>query len=162
MQTKYTVINWNKAVKKSSSEIEFLPLASTPHDEQCTQAGQDEESQILECTALINQIIREAGHLATGAEFFIIANTGHEFGIYYEVGIFYKIIPEPSQHDIDNKTEVWEKWWNADQDQTPSQIYAMAIEQNIPDKWDAEALQELREAGHPLYQPTKIIKLKRA
>lgn len=142
----YKVINWNNAAKKcnNSEAIEFLNIASTPHDEICTPAGQDFESQIKECTALINQLIRAAGKPDEGAEFFIIENTGHDFGIYYEAGIFY--IPTPEDQEEENGSE----------------IYAMVIEQNIPDKWDAEALQELREAGHPAHQPAKVVRMKAA
>lgn len=143
----YKVINWNNAAKKCnySTEIEFLNLASTPHDEICTPAGQDLESQIKECTALINQLIRAAGQPDPGAEFFIIENTGHDFGIYYEAGIFYQPTPDTDESE-----------------ESQSEIYAMVIEQNIPDKWDAEALKELREAGHPAHQPGKVVKMKAA
>ena len=146
MQTQYPVINWNVAAKKcnTNGQVEFFSLACTPTDETCTQAGQDLESQIKECTALINQLIRAAGQSDPGVEFFIIENTGHDFGIYYEAGIFY--IPTPEDQEEENGSE----------------IYAMVIEQNIPEKWDAEALQELKTAGHPAYQPAKIIQMKAA
>lgn len=141
----YKVINWNNAAKKCNySEIEFLPLSCTPHEETCTPAGQDSDQQISECTALINQLIREQGPAPEGTEYFVIENTGHDFGIYYEAGIFYQ------QHE-EEATE-----------QTPSEIYALNLESNIPDKWDAEALKELREAGHPMYQPAKVVKMKAA
>lgn len=144
MQTQYPVINWNRAAAKANENLEFFTLASTPHDETCTPAGKDLESQLMECTALINQFIRSAGQPDPGAEFFIIENTGHDFGIYYEAGIFY--IPTPEDHEEENGSEV----------------YAMVIEQNIPDKWDEEALQELRTAGHPSYQPAKVIRMNAA
>lgn len=141
----YKVINWKQAANKCNGEVEFLNLASTPHDEICTPAGQDLESQILECTALINQLIRSAGQPDTGAEFFIIENTGHDFGIYYEAGIFYQPTPDTDEAE-----------------ESQSEIYAMVIEQNIPDTWDEEALQELRASGHTMYQPAKVIKMKAA
>jgi len=143
----YKVMNFNRAAAKAGEEIDFFSLASAPHDENCTQAGQDEQSQILECTALINQLIRAAGKPDEGAEFFIIENTGHDFGTYYEAGIFYK--PQTTEQA------------EADED-SQSEIYAQVIEQNIPDKWDAEALQELREAGHPAHQPAKVVRMKAA
>lgn len=145
MQTNYPVINWQTAANRANTpgrNLEFLTIASTPHDEECTQAGQSQEDQIIECTALINQFIRAAGKPDEGAEFFIIENTGHDFGIYYEAGIFY--IPTPEDQEEENGSE----------------IYAMVIEANIPDKWDLEALQELREAGHSKHQPAKVIKMK--
>lgn len=143
----YKVINWNNAAKKCSysNEIEFLSLASTPHNEECTPAGKDLESQILECTALINQLIRSAGQPDPGAEFFIIENTGHDFGIYYEAGIFYQPTPDTDEAE-----------------ESQSEIYAMIIEQNIPEQWDNEAKEELRKAGHPAHQPGKVVKMKAA
>lgn len=143
----YKKINWKHAANRCSDQIEFFNLASTPHDENCTPAGQDEESQIKECTALINQLIRSAGKPDEGAEFFIIENTGHDFGTYYEAGIFYK--PQTTEQA------------EADED-SQSENYALVIESNIPDKWDAEALKELREAGHPAYQQAKVIRMKAA
>ena len=148
--TQYPVINWNKAAAKSSlfENLEFFSLASTPHEEECTPAGYEEvnnKSQIIECTALINQLIRGAGKPDEGEQFFIIENTGHDFGTYYEAGIFYQPqTPEQEEADEDSGSE----------------IYAMVIEQNIPDKWDAEALQELRKAGHQAHQPAKVVKIK--
>lgn len=143
----YKVINWNDAVKKCnfSEKIEFLPLSCTPHNEECTPAGKDLESQILECTALINQLIRSAGQPDTGAEFFIIENTGHDFGIYYEAGIFYQPTPDTDEAE-----------------ESQSEIYAMIIESNIPEQWDNEAKEELRKAGHPAHQPGKVVKMKAA
>lgn len=143
-QTQYPVINWNRAAAKANENLEFFSLASTPHDENCTPAGQDLESQIKECTALINQFKRAAGEPDPGAEFFIIENTGHDFGTYYEAGIFY--VPTPEDQEEENGSE----------------IYAMVIEQNIPDQWDEEANRELREAGHPAHQPAKVVKMKAA
>lgn len=140
--TQYPVINWTKAASKASPELEFFPLASTPHDEPCTQAGKDEDLQLIECTALINQLKRLPTPQAPQAQYFIIENTGHEFGTYYEAGIFF--VPTPEDQD-------------EEEPQSDSESYAMIIEGNIPDKWDAEALQELREAGHPNYQPAKVI-----
>lgn len=150
-QTQYPVINWNRAAGRASDQLEFFPLACTPHEEECTPAGYDLENnrtQQIECKALINQLIRKAGPAPEGAQYFIIENTGHEFGTYYEAGIFYVPTPEPQTEE------------ETDQSQSDSENYAMIVEQNIPDKWDAEAFKELREAGHPNYQPAKVIKLK--
>jgi hypothetical protein len=151
-QTQYPVINWNKAAAKASDQIEFFALACTPHDEECTQAGMDKvnnDQQRIECSALINQLIRISPP-PPGAEFFIIENTGHEFGIYYEAGIFFVPSPEPQTEQ------------ETDQQQSDSENYAMIIEGNIPDKWDAVALQELRDAGHPKFQPAKIVQMNAA
>lgn len=149
MQTNYRVINWNRAAGQcnTTENRDFFNLAGTPNDEPGTQASHDpaqHQNSIIECTALINQLIRKAGKPDAGAEFFIIENTGHDFGTYYEAGIFY--VPTPEDQEEENGSE----------------IYAMVIEQNIPDNWDSEALQELRTAGHTNHQPAKIIKLKTA
>jgi hypothetical protein len=136
----YKIVTWDRATQ---SDKEFFNLAPTPNDEECTPVGQDEQSQIKECTALINQLIRKAGKPDEGAEFFIVENH-HEIGTYYEAGIFY--IPSPEMSEEESESE----------------IYAMVIEQNIPDKWDAEALQELRNAGHPKYQAAKVVRMKAA
>lgn len=151
-QIKYPVINWNKAAAKASDQLEFFPLACTPHEEECTPAGNDDKNndkQQMECTALINQLKRISPP-PQDAEFFIIENTGHEFGTYYEAGIFFIPTPEAETEE------------ETDQPQSDSENYAMIIEGNIPDKWDAEALQELREAGHPNFQPAKIVKMNAA
>jgi hypothetical protein len=143
----YNIINWNNAARRASGILEFLPLSCTPHNEPCTSAGQNEDDQVKECTALINQLIREQGKPPEGADFFIIINTGHEFGIYYETGIFYNMLTE---------AEMWE----AEADETPAQLYANKCEMNIPEQWDELALIELRNSGHTKYQPAKIIKMK--
>lgn len=153
MQT-YPVINWNNATAKTGEQLEFFPLTCTPHNENCTPAGQNREDQIKECTALINQLIRKAGQPDPGAEFFIIENTGHDFGTYFEAGIFY--IPTPEQEEDEEGQE------DKEEEESQSEIYAMVIEQNIPDTWDEEALQELRASGHTMYQPAKVIKMKAA
>lgn len=141
----YPVINWNRAANRRSQE--FFTLASTPHDESCTQAGEALEQQIMECTALINQLIRQHGPAPEGAEYFIVENTGHDFGIYYEAGIFYR---EATEQEQDNDQE------------SPSEEYAGDVENGIPDNWDDAAKEELRQAGHPAYQPAKIIRMNAA
>jgi len=141
----FRIINFNNAATRRN--FDFFSLAPTPHEETCTPAGESPENQVKECTALINQMIREIGKEPEDAEFFIIANTSHEFGIYYEVGIFYK-----------EQTEKQEE----DDEETPGMIYAQKAESSIPYRWDETAKQELREAGHPAYQAAKIIKMKAA
>lgn len=157
----YKILSFDQAARRTSGTLEFLTLAPTPHNETCTAAGESHEDGIKECIALINQLQRIHGQAPAGAEFFVVRNY-HEFGTYFEAGIFYEVLQEPTQYDIDNETEVFYKQWDADKDETESQEYAMKIETGIPDNWDAEALQELREMQHSQYQPAKIIQLKRA
>ncbi len=137
----YQVISFERAAARRNTD--FFSLAPTPHDEQCTPAGADTNLGILECTALINQLLREQGAPPEKAEFFIVRNEGHDFGSYYEAGIFYS-----EQMDED--------------EETPSCIYAQNIETNIPENWDDLAKQELREKGHPLFQLAKVVRMKAA
>lgn len=141
----YSVISFDRAASRRSQD--FFTLAPTPHDEKCTQAGEAPEQQIQECTALINQLIRQHGPAPEGAEFFIVKNTGHDFGTYYEAGIFYT---EPND------------MLEEDEEEAPCLLYAQNIENGIPDNWDDAAKEELREAGHPAYQPAKVIQMKAA
>lgn len=49
-----------------------------------------------------------------------------------------------------------------DEEESPCLLYAQNIENGIPDNWDDAAKEELRQAGHPAYQPAKIIQMKAA
>jgi len=124
-------INFIRASRMCHDQNEFLTIASTPCDETCTQAGQDLNLQLIECIALRNQLKRTYGDPPDGAEFFILVNH-HEFGTYYEVGIFYVPTQEDSETD------------------SISEQYAFKCE-NIPEQWDLQAKQELRQAKHPLF-----------
>lgn len=115
---------------------DFIFIGSTPHSEDCTQAGGDREESILECRILINQLRRLKGQEPEGTQFFILENH-HEFGDYFEACIFY---------DLDNEA---------------AEAYAFECEE-LPEYWGEAAKQELREAGHSKHQPAKIIHLKRA
>jgi hypothetical protein len=140
-------LSWDACSRRSNDRRDFFPLAPTPHDEECTQAGQDIQDNIKECRALIGQLIRVHGEPPDGAEFILIRND-HEFGTYYEAGIFYAMMTEEEMEE-------------ADQDETPSLLYAQKCESGIPDKWDAEALAELVEVGHTKYlpkEPAKVVK----
>lgn len=131
-------LSWDRASRRCSDTLEFFSLACTPHGESCTQAGEGMTSDmILECKALVNQLIRVHGTPPEHAEFFLIKNE-HDFGTYYEVGIFFTMT-DPDGADRD--------------DDTPSEIYARLCESGIPEKWDAEAIEELKEAGYTPFQP---------
>lgn len=133
-------LSWDHCSRKCRDGIEFIPLAPTPHDEECTPAGQDVQDNIRECRALIEQLIRMHGDPPEGAEFVLIRND-HELGTYYEAGIFYK------ESDIDS-----------DED-SKSEEYAMTLESGIPDNWDELAIKQLTESGYSKMQPKEPAKL---
>jgi hypothetical protein len=142
----YNQISFNRICRQTGRDMEFINLSPVPHDETCTPAGGDHTDGAIECTALINQLKRMYGEPPAGAEFVIIWNEGHEAGTYQEPAICY--VPEDEGDE--------------EAQPSPSYEYAMKLERGTPDKWDAEALQELRAAGHSQHQPAKVIQLKRA
>lgn len=127
------ILNYSQLNRAVHFGGDYIALASTPTEETCTQAGKDEDLQILECTALINQLTRIHGTPPPGAKFFIIRNN-HDAGTYYEAAIMYT-----EEVDIDYLNDV----------------------ENLPELWDASALDELRTAEHPAYT-AKIIQFKAA
>lgn len=140
-------LSWDACARRTNDRREFFSLAPTPHDEECTPAGQDIPDNIKECTALINQLIRVHGEPPEGAEFILIKND-HEFGTYYEAGIFFTMLTEEEMEE-------------AYQDETPSLLYAQKCETGIPDKWDAEAIAELTAAGYTKFmpkEPARVVK----
>lgn len=138
-------MSWDRCSNRCSDRLDFFQLAPSPHEEECTPAGRDIEDNIKECQALVKQLIRIHGEPPPDAEFVLIRND-HEFGTYYEAGIFYTMLTEEEMEE-------------ADQDETPSQIYAQKLETGIPDKWDEEAIKELTEAQHTKYLPKKPAKV---
>jgi len=129
-------LTYKQACNRSTTGRDFFSLAPTPVDEDCIQAGGDYTDNLKECTALKNQLIRQHGPIPLGAEFFIMENT-HDFGIYYELAIFY--------------TE------GTEEEDSKSQDYAAECEL-LPANWDESAILELENAGYTPFQ-TKIIKL---
>ncbi|MBP7109823.1 MAG: hypothetical protein KBA90_14785 [Chitinophagaceae bacterium] len=141
-------LSWDNCSRRCNDRRDFFSLAPSPHDEECTPAGEEVSDQIIEVKALIGQLMRIHGELPEGAEFVLIRND-HEFGTYYEAGIFY----EMNEPNYDEEEE--------DEEETPSLLYAQKCESGIPDKWDAEALNEMKEAGHTKFlpkQPGKVVK----
>lgn len=140
-------LSWDNAARRCNDRRELFSLACTPHDEECTQAGGEVSDMLIECRALVNQLIRVHGEPPDKAEFILVRND-HEFGTYYEVGIFFAMLTEEEMEE-------------ADADETPSQLYAQKCEIGIPDKWDVMALAEIKEAGHTKYlpkEPAKVVK----
>jgi hypothetical protein len=138
-------LSWDAASRRCNDRREFFTLACTPHDEECTQAGGEVADMLIECGALVNQLIRVHGEPPEGAEFILVRND-HELGTYYEAGIFFTMLTD-------------EEMEQEDADETPSQLYAQKCESGIPDKWDKEAIAEMKEAGHTMYQPKEPAKL---
>lgn len=133
------VISYDRATALNLRGYDFVIIASTPNDEPCTQAGADAELQKMECTALINQMRRKYGPEPATCEYFILKNTGHDFGTYYEAAILYS---EAETEEAEAGAE-----------------YAYNCE-NVPDNWDEEAEKELTAAGHPRYN-TIILQLQK-
>lgn len=111
---------------------EIINLSCTPHEEKCTQAGGSLEQMQMECTALINQLKRVIGEPPEHCEYVIEVNH-HEAGTYYEAAIIY----HPEREGAED--------------------YALKAEAQIPDKWDGQALQELRKAGYELTRPALTV-----
>lgn len=135
-------LTFQQACRYTSNETEFLTIGCTPCEEDCTPAGYDNlESGIIECKALINQLRRLHGIEPEGCEFFIMENF-HDFGVYYEACIFYLLSTDE------------------DETHTDSEIYAFKCER-LPEKWDDEAIKELRNAGYfmPKKQTANVINL---
>ena len=139
---KYNILTWQQASRQANDLKDFFSLAPTPSEEPCTQAGHEIESQLMECQAYIKQLIRYNGTPPEGAEFFIIENNTHDFGIYYEAGIWF--IPTPPEAEY----------------YSPSEEYANRCEIG-PDRWDHAAKEELRRQGHPFYQPAKVVPIRK-
>jgi len=140
-------LSWDACSRRCNDRRDFFSLACTPHDEECTQAGGEVSDMLIECRALINQLIRVNGEPPPGAEFILVKND-HEFGTYYEVGIFFDMLTEEEMEE-------------SDKDETPSQEYAQKCEMGIPSTWDKEALTEIKEAGHTKYlpkEPARVVK----
>jgi hypothetical protein len=137
-------LSWDNAARRCNSTREFFTLSCTPTGEECTQAGGNMSDMLIECRALVNQLIRIHGEPPQEAEFVLLIND-HEFGRYYEVGIFFSFNEDSEAQDED----------------TPSEIYARKCESGIPDMWDKIALAEMKEAGHSRFipkAPARVVK----
>jgi hypothetical protein len=120
-----------------------MVLASTPHEEPCTQAGSNTDDDVYECIALIDQLKRELGEPPANAGFFILRNIHEDAGEYHEAAIFYDADEENPEGLVT--------------DFSASEEYALEAEASIPDNWDEIALAELKNLGHTKYQPVKVV-----
>lgn len=104
-----------------------LELGSAPANEECAQVGKMNYQDLAkkECGVYKRQLERVFKSMPPNT-FFAIKAFQHDFGSYYEVAIFY-------EDDSDKSAE-----------------YAFNVEENVPLKWDKEALDELNELqGQP-------------
>jgi hypothetical protein len=101
-----------------------LSIAPTPVNESCEQLGRnyDPVKARAECRAFLNQLRRQFGEPPEGAELRLKANA-HDFGTYYDV-----IVTFPD----DDRTAI---------------EYALKLEGNTPEYWDAESVAELEARG---------------
>ena len=100
--------------------MDYLEIGPSPALEECAQVGSDDYANRTrkECRAFINQLRRTFGLEPAGAKLFIKANP-HDFGTYYEVACRFE--------------------------DEASQEYAIKLENEMPERWDAEAKTELME-----------------
>jgi len=104
---------------------DFIELDTTPCDEPCFQIGSDDyyKQTRIEAKVFIEQLIRIFGE-GTENNYFSIKSNPHDFGTYHSLAVYYN----------DNDEE--------------SVDYAYNIEGNTPEKWDEEAIKELKELGY--------------
>lgn len=103
---------------------DYLTLGPTPGEENCAGVGCTNYAfkARKECTAYLEQLIRQFGQAPEGTNF-RIKNHPHDFGTYMEVAIEYNT-------DVAGALE-----------------FALKVENNLPGEWDGEAKKKLTEAG---------------
>lgn len=151
----YKLLTLQEAYRKMHYDSrELLHLACTPNEEPCTQAGKNGDDQIKECTAYINQLKRIYPNAPAGIEFVIIRQY-HEFGPYCEAAVFYNFTPDPEEYESEQGLAAAVDQWT----EHPASTYAYQLELG-PEKWDSQAIEELRIVGHTAFQPAKIVQMK--
>lgn len=100
---------------------EYVELGCSPCMEDCAQVGDSDYSERAraECRAYINQIRRENPDLPEGVSL-RMKSFPHDFGCYYEVVAAF-----------------------SDRDEAAAEA-GWALEGKTPERWDAEALAELK------------------
>lgn len=116
-------------LRKASNIIQFsnenfIHLSCTPINEKCIQVGDGANlnQMVIECNALINQLIRMHGEPPEGCKYFVLEQV-HDFGIYYEAALLY----------------------NEDKEGAVDYMYLCEY---LPGNWDRAAIEELRNAGY--------------
>lgn len=106
---------------------ETIEIGSTPYNEDCAQLGTEgyELRARVECRAFKHQLLRMAKEakrdVPPDVRFFVKANRHHDYGVYYELAVSF--LDEDDRED--------------------ARDFALWIEGNLPEHWDAEARAEL-------------------
>lgn len=103
--------------------MEYVYLSPTPVDESCAQVGEPDfrKKATKEMTAFIGQLYRCFPKAKEVGVYFRIKWQNHDFGEYGEVVAAYEMGDEEAMN------------------------LAYYVENNIPENWDDEALEELKE-----------------
>ncbi len=106
---------------------QFELATTVPHEEPCFQVGEQDYQKFgrIEARALISQLLRMFGEPPVGCGFKILS-CPHDFGTYYDVALVY-----------DDESDEAQEWM-------------LKVEGGLPEKWDNEAIQELKENGYPV------------
>lgn len=101
---------------------DYLNIGSSPYGEDCVQVGSDnyDIQSRIECRAFKHQLERMFGPGPDGA-YIAIKSFFHDFGSYKEVVV---VFDDEDQESID---------------------WAFKIESEGPERWDSEALEEMKE-----------------
>jgi len=130
----------------------YIVIASSPHQEKCTPAGEYPEDGILECRILIDQMIRTIGDPPDYTAWVVVENYHEDAGIYHEAGIIYVDAIAGDEGDMTESTE-----------------YALEAEASVPDRWDKISLEQLKIHNHRDYtgavvvdmEKPKVVKIKK-
>lgn len=103
--------------------MDYIYLSPTPVDEDCAQVGEPDfkKKATKEMTAFCSQLYRQFPEAKDKGVYFRIKWQAHDFGEYGEVVACYEINDTDALH------------------------YAIHVENNLPENWDKEALDELKE-----------------
>lgn len=107
---------------------DYMEIGSVPASEPCAQVGNDDYTELSrkECHVFKEQLLRIWGEKLLPGMYFTIKTFPHDFGSYREVCIVY---------DDNNEAQC---------------DMAIEIQNEMPEKWDSEALAELKEIGYAL------------
>jgi len=117
---------------------ETVDIGPVPNGEECAQVGSDKyDSSALnkiEVRVYIGQLQRMFPDIPTGCRFVMTRNE-HDFGTYYEAGV--KFLP-------------------SDEEEDPNMDYAYDVQNNAPENWDSQAIEELERQGYFKFIPRKM------
>jgi hypothetical protein len=97
---------------------DYMEIGSVPANEPCIGVGQDDYHRIsrTECSTFKQQLLRQWQDKLIPGVGFVIKSYPHDFGTYHEVCVVY---------DDDNEAQT---------------DLAVEIQNEMPEKWDSEAL----------------------